>query len=226
MMATVSDYTSIYTPNHWTQTGVDNQPGFVTFSFYSSGASFDYLTGEGFASTFVNSITPLDSTLAGFVRIAIADWEAVSGLHFIEVPDGQGDIRFSFADFSMMSEYATFGGIGFWPYADVNSTSTYSGEGLGGDIFANTANNYSSAEWVGLFLHEIGHAIGMGHTHEDFASNLASNLADTQSNSIMSYNGDYTLGLGPFDIQTAQQAYGTVNGGHLDAWNWNSSTLT
>ncbi len=55
-------------------------------------------------------------------RTALGEWAAASGLIFVEVAPGQGDINFQLVDFDTTSapSYAGAGGIGFYPFGDWN----------------------------------------------------------------------------------------------------------
>ena len=71
---------------------------------------------------------------------ALGQWAAASGLVFVEVAPGQGDINFQNVDFNTTS-YGGAGGVAFYPFGLVNSYS-YPGYSTdltaSGDVFMNT----------------------------------------------------------------------------------------
>ena len=90
-MAIVSDYTALLTGNNW-NSSVGVRPVFVTFSFDTSARS--YLADAGYSQAAINSFQPFGSDDQDMARNALAQWAASTGIYFLEVPAGQGDISF------------------------------------------------------------------------------------------------------------------------------------
>jgi Domain of unknown function (DUF4214)/RTX calcium-binding nonapeptide repeat (4 copies)/Metallo-peptidase family M12B Reprolysin-like len=102
--------------------------------------------------------------------------------------------------------------IGFFPYTESDVLAEYSG--ASGDIFlninsqANFLPSYDpgSAGWA-LALHEVGHALGLKHTHSNINGRPAFSDVNLQALdkdwvSIMSYGDDYQWNLLDFDPAT------------------------
>jgi hypothetical protein len=113
---------------------------------------------------------PTLSSFSAFTPTEIAplnEWAAASGLIFIKVATGQGDINFQNVDFNTTSSssYAGAGGIEFYPFDDRNDWSYpyyVSDLDASGDVFMNFQNIKTDGSVnYGTLLHEIGHAIGL-----------------------------------------------------------------
>ena len=104
-------------------------------------------------------------------RDALSEWGSNSGLIFIEVAAGQGDINFQKLDFSGTG-YDGAGGIAYRPFGDWNFfTYPYFSSDLdsSGDVFMNSDIPVS----YGTLLHEIGHALGLKHPTEAWTNYAA-----------------------------------------------------
>lgn len=162
-------------------------PQVVTYSFELDG------TGP-----FGHPWAPFNAAQQAVARAALAQWSAVSGLTFVEVPDTSGgrgiDVRFGLHELPF--DYA---GNAYFPLygGDVTLDLTRYGAGTG-------------AEFTQTLLHEIGHAIGFKHPFEEGVI-----LPSDQANRDITVLA-YTLGpsgiatkLGPLDVQAVQYVYGT-----------------
>lgn len=132
----------------------------------------------------------LNNTEREQVRTAFALWSAVADVSFVEINDGTTPtIQFAAANMSV------------------------------GGYAALTANG--SSIWVDstnppliTFAHEIGHALGLKHPGNYYASSggevgpFLSPLEDNTSNTVMSYNGDEVDSIGVFDIAAAHYLFG------------------
>ncbi|MDI3307154.1 MAG: matrixin family metalloprotease [Acetobacteraceae bacterium] len=170
-------------------------PLLLTYSFAADGAD---AVGNQLAS---NAWAPFFEAQRESVRMALDAWAAISGLSFLEVPDtpsGAGiDLRFRLED---LGGPAVFGRS--WGPGDGDTD---------GDIALNlrlfrTDSLAPSATRIGfaLLLHEIGHAIGLGHPAE---SSL-----DSRDLTVMSVTPErLPLPVAPrtLDALAAQALYGT-----------------
>ena len=185
---------------------------------YGTGASVTWSVIQGgtdcSAVTFVPCSTAaladfIPSNHLATIQHAFDTWSSVADLSFARVPDDgaavdaitkSGDIRiggFSFTN----SNFNSAGGIGFYPTMHQFFGGVLVGTGnnsLTGDVFFNTdlAGGFSDTAFLSqLAAHEIGHALGLGHS--DVAG------------SVLSANGlPAFAGLGADDIAGVQFIYG------------------
>ncbi|SNS50873.1 Peptidase M10 serralysin C terminal [Azospirillum sp. RU38E] len=147
----------------------------------------DFSTGyyDGATNPSIMTIAQLD-----LARKALAQWEEVADIHFVEATVGVApDIRFGAATMQA-GGYAVVGG----PVTDIWVNAQYATQQT--------------------FLHEIGHALGLKHPgNYNGVSGVGEppflpDVEDTQNNTVMSYNGDGYSRLGNFDIAAIQYLYG------------------
>ena len=185
----------------------DQIASYLTQGFWSDFGTvprhFDVQTG----ATITVNLTGLTTYGADTARTALEAWTAVSGLQFQETTSGSADIVF-----------------------DDNNSGAYAWSSVsGGHIIQSNINIHTS--WSGYgdyylqtYMHEIGHALGLGHTGDyNGSANYGTDAGyanDSWQTSIMSYfsqsenswtNASYlflaTLQLG--DIAAIHQLYGT-----------------
>ena len=97
----------------------------------------------------VNGLIPAAQDLA---RMAMEVWAEASGLIFVEVTSGPAQILFD--DFDPSGAYSTqqsFGGTTFSAYINIPQSWT--------NAYGTTIDSYSFQ----TFIHEAGHALGLGH---------------------------------------------------------------
>lgn len=169
-------------------------PLLLTYSFAADGAD---VVGNQLPAT---AWAPFSAAQREAARNALDTWAAISGLSFLEVPDTPGgagiDLRFRLED---LGGPAVFGRS--WGPGDGDTD---------GDIALNlrlfrTDSLAPSATRIGFvtLLHEIGHAIGLGHPTEG---------EDSRDLTVMSVTpGRLPLPAAPraLDAQAAQALYGT-----------------
>src|SRR5439155_4918588 len=98
---------------------------------------------DGFTAAAASGCQASNAREQAETRTALGEWAAASGLIFVEVAPGQGDVNFQLVDFNTTSgpSYAGKGGIAFYPFGDWNfftSPSFQSDLDASGDVFMNT----------------------------------------------------------------------------------------
>ena len=170
------DPAAIESGNSWNGLDTAGAPVIVTFSFPTSLPAYDTTIG-GFTPATIASFTAFTAAEQAEALAALGQWAAASGIVFIEVPPGEGDITFANVSFSTTTtgsengDYQNAGGIGFYPFGDWsyltgNASSGYgftSDLSTGGDVYMNSDYLNNGTVDLGTLLHEIGHAIGMKH---------------------------------------------------------------
>ncbi|MDQ2091517.1 matrixin family metalloprotease [Marimonas arenosa] len=193
----VSDYTAIVSGWSWSET--EGTPTVVTYSFETSAPGY---LSDSYSQAFIDSFVPFTQTEIGYARQALAMWAAVSGIVFVEVSAGEGDIRFGNYDLDY-SSHAGSGAFAYYPGRSLYSYNTYDSE-LAGDVFMGV--HMMNSSWVlhGL-LHEIGHAIGLEHPHGGEIQ--LEDAYDNGTYTVMSYSGQRQE-LGEFDDDAVTFIYG------------------
>lgn len=213
MVSYVNDFTGILSEYSW------SSPATPTVLTYSFETSVDPDVADAIGNAGAATLRQLNPTEIGDMRNALSQWDRASGLTFLEVPSGQGDLRFHLVSFTQVPGYEGFAGFAYYPNKDFAGTGTntyaYDSE-IGGDIFLNTDEN--SGLTLDVILHEVGHALGLKHPFEGEIQ-VASG-SDNGQNTILSYNRTFGLSsLGTFDLQAAASIYGpdrfvaSLNGG-------------
>jgi Ca2+-binding RTX toxin-like protein len=254
-MPVVTDYTALLSGSYWNGIEATGAPVIVTFSFPTTVPTYD-ASIAGFTGATLSSFQAFSTAEQTQALAALGEWSAASGLIFVQVAPGQGDINFANIDFNTTSSpsYAGAGGIGFYPFGDWSNLSYpnfTSDLDAAGDVFMNTQfQNADGTVNYGTLLHEIGHAIGLKHPTEvvtDFAAEptpvvhdqvLAS---DDPSQTIMATAEDSTTGsdshLQQLDKNAAAFIYGAAGTGgvvtsaasgsnSLVNWSWDPVTQT
>ncbi len=227
------DFTGLLTGSHWSGIEVTGKSVIVTYSFPTSAPGYvPNIDDPNLSPVALSTWAAFSAGEATLARTALAEWGDASGLIFIEVAAGTGDINFQKLDFSGTG-YDGFGGIAYRPFGDWSFASYpyFSGDlDSAGDVFMNS----DIAVSYGTLLHEIGHAIGLKHPTEawtQFAANPAvvHNVwgADDPNATIMSPNSTLAH-LSAIDLQAIQAIYGTQanDGTQVASWSWNAGTQT
>lgn len=171
-------------------------------------------------TTITYNVQDLSAAQATLARLALAEWQSVTSLVFTEVTTPGAQIIFTSIDTDdpdNPDEAATSSQVsgGVITHADINIT-----DGWYGGI--TTLNSYTYQ----TYLHEIGHALGLGHAgpYNSSATYGQDNIYvnDNWSYTVMSYFdqleadfGNYRFVLGPqiADILAIQSLYGANPGG-------------
>jgi len=171
--------------------------------------TYSFADGDGLPSTSSSYDNPYGaSEFSSFTaaqknnfRLAAAEFMAVSGIVLVEI---SGD-----ADIDVFNAHGTYvGGYADLPYVN----GTYQSEV---ELVVDSWGDYAKGSY-GYFtiLHELGHAVGLDHTHEG-AHKLVSSM-DTTANSVMSYNYvGSAQGLQALDVAALKHLYGdqAISGG-------------
>lgn len=165
----------------------------------------------GSGGTIEVNLTGLNTTATPLARAALEAWENVIDVQFVEVANG-GDLTFS---------HDSVGAIGGHSYSGNTINSAYVRISTG--WFNNTNGNDVGSYSVQTFMHEIGHAMGLGHAGDyDGGANYGGNnhyLNDSWQMTVMSYfdqdentwvDADKAVAatLMAADIVAAQELYG------------------
>jgi hypothetical protein len=217
-MTTVSDYTSLLSGESWWGAGASNTPVFLTYSFETSPQPY---LSPLYSDAYIASFRPFDATDQQLARDALQQWDTASGIRFLEVPAGNGDLRFGKYDFNLDPRSQGSAGTAWYPSVSLTAIPPFESE-IGGDVFI----SWRTSNSVGLLLHEIGHAIGLKHPFDD--DPILRSALDTKENTVMSYTGASPTVLGPFDLRAAQYLYGlsSADGTQVASWSWDQTTDT
>ena len=186
----------------------------ITFSFPTYGAAWhsdysQYLNNEPF-----NGFEPFTAEQQQAARNALASWSAVANITFTETadtPSDVGDIRFSNSQSVTNSSSSAWA---YLPYTDSSFVYAESGDIWVDKFYAPNLELAPGQFGLSTLIHEIGHAIGLDHPHNDGAGEPTLPVAqDNQRYTIMSYNlysGATIEAYGPmlYDILAVQRIYG------------------
>lgn len=206
-MTVVSDYTAILQINdsaaaRWNATADLGLPVIVTYSFADDG-NVPTVSESSYSVSSTSAFTEMQRS--NFRDVA-GIYQATAGIVFVEVEEG-GMIDISNADGS------SYGGWASYPWVSEYSTST-------GIFVVDSFGDYQEGSYgFQIMLHELGHAMGLQHTH-DGSLTLNSGM-DNQYQTVMTYNNTtpYTSVLGVLDVQALQHLYGDA----VDTSAWNIS---
>ncbi|MBN8509195.1 MAG: matrixin family metalloprotease [Burkholderiales bacterium] len=203
----------------------------VTSNFLGLGTgSFAY---SGWADDGGQALSAAQVTAA---RTALQKWGNVANINFVEIADTPDTNGLPFADNSSVGDlrFAMSNEPGTAEVADFPGGINGTGAGSPGDIWFNKTdfNNPNVGTYAFYtFMHEIGHALGLEHPHDNWDSDTMPIGTDALKYSIMSYRdfvGDNTGSVGSsffptgpmlYDILAIQALYGAN-------WSYNSGNNT
>ena len=221
------DYKTILSGQSWNSLSTlkdVKKPVFLTYTFSPQ----PYFTPSGW-SKFGNA----DKALA---RKALKMWGDACGIRFLEVKKGDAELTFQWENnTSDVTAWATFPELSRSYFGSANER--YRDES-GGYIHLNPLHRKELSDnpnfKLYIFLHEIGHALGLKHPFHKMPHNkqLLSSDLDHVRHTVMSYTGgDAKMGpvkLGALDIQAIRSLYGSPSqdGRQVAKWNWSKSKET
>jgi len=149
-VAYATDYTTLLTGSYWSGAEITGQPVFVTYSFDTTAPASDvgHLSPSALAT-----FTPFTAAQQTETQQALTVWSSSStiagggsGIIFLQVPSGQGDINFAAYNFSSDPNASGAGGMGYYPWGNWNYSTFQSGSGHfaadlpgAGNVLMNTA---------------------------------------------------------------------------------------
>jgi len=225
-----TDYTTLLTGSYWCGAEVTGQPVFVTYSFDTTAPPSD---ANNLAPSAYATFTPLTAAQQAEAQQALTDWSSSStqagggsGVIFLQVAPGQGDINFAAYNFSSDPNAKYFGGEGFYPWGNWNYSTGQPGtihfgadQAGAGNILLNIDPAFLSG---GLFsyqtvLHEIGHALGLKHPTDPWTNYVDGEGVVHHQYDPSTYYGTFSI-MSPFattlteptanDWQAIQSIYG------------------
>lgn len=248
-MAYATDYTTLLTGSYWSGAETPGQPVFVTYSFDATAPASDvgHLAGSALAT-----FTAYSAAQQTQAKQALTDWSSAStvggggsGVIFLQVAPGKGDINFAAYDFTSDPNAKYSGGEAYYPYGNWNYSTGQPGlikfaadlPGSG-NVLMNTAFETGGLFAYATVLHEIGHALGLKHPTDAWTNYVDGlgvvhnqwdpNVTYDTSYSIMSTGATILTEPTAADFQAIQSIYGTAAQAAAQdkSWSWNVTSYT
>ena len=198
----------------------------LSYSFPTDGSYYGSSYGDAENST---NFGALSATQQATVRTVLKAYSSVANLAFSQVDETatqHADLRFALSDKPGTA----------WAYSPATAAA-------GGDAWFGNSSNYFASPGRGnyahlVFLHEIGHTLGLDHSHE---GNIVPQARDSMEYTVMSYRSyvgaststgytneawGYAQSLMMYDIAGIQHLYGanfSTNSGNT-TYSWSPAT--
>lgn len=168
----------------------------ITFGFTSSGTQYAAAYGIGEAS---KGYQPLSTPQTAAVKDALASWGELINLKIVETAGADADLRIA----------ASSAPTTAWAYTPGSSAEA-------GDVWFGTAkgyyNNPTDGNYAKLtFIHELGHALGLGHPHESVFGAGGGNYVADNGQGVCPCCGGAIHGLLP--VHEGAQGQATIHAG-------------
>jgi len=249
-MAYATDYTTLLTGSYWSGAEVTGQPVFITYSFDATAPASDagHLNASAYAT-----FTPYTAAQQAQAQQALTEWSSASkvagggsGIIFLQVAPGKGDINFASYNFTSDPDTTDAGGEGYYPWGNWNYSTAQTGaihfaaDNPGsGNVLMNTALETNGLFSYATVLHEIGHALGLKHPTDAWTNDVPGyiDVAHNQWDPSVPYSSSFSI-MSPgattltdptsADWQAIQSIYGTPSqAAEQDkSWSWNATTDT
>ena len=210
------------TGSNWGTPELGDAGGVVTWSF--AGAGLDISSFGDSSGDSVDGDSFLTFNYEDVVRDAFAQWSTFGNIEFMQIEDGGGDAGSgTVADIRIFFGAIPGGTIGYAFYP-----SSY-GSAIAGDVLLDTVTSFNTNQnlFAAVVIHELGHALGLGHEDENSvmtATVSESTLQQDDINGIQEIYGVQDNAAVVYDIPTGQAALtildvaagATINGNDLD----------
>jgi len=170
--------------------------------------TFDLSVTDAITPDPVNTFNATQKAAAAAILAYVS---AITGIQFQEVASGaDADMHFCTSNLSSGGELGTTRTKEKYAYYDIDSVVSYSA-----DVFVtldsidpSNANPTAGSFGYQILLHEIGHALGLGHPFE--GSHALPSAEDNTNNSVMSYDvtGANKAEFQAYDLLALQWIYG------------------